>query len=42
VGVGRKANQVAQLNRLIERAIRKADYEQALVLREQLQKLKHS
>jgi excinuclease ABC subunit B len=42
VGVGRKANQVAQLNRLMERAIRKADYEQALVLREQLQKLKHS
>jgi protein-arginine kinase activator protein McsA len=26
----------------MERAIRKADYEQALVLREQLQKLKHS
>ncbi|MCC6934604.1 MAG: excinuclease ABC subunit UvrB [Candidatus Yanofskybacteria bacterium] len=42
IGVGRKANQIAQLNKLMERAIRKLDYEQALLLREQIQKLKHS
>ena len=41
VGIGRKANQIAQLNKLMERAIRKLDYEQALLLREQIQKLKH-
>ncbi|MCC6405472.1 MAG: excinuclease ABC subunit UvrB [Candidatus Yanofskybacteria bacterium] len=41
-GVGRKANQIATLNKMMERAIRKLDYEQALLLREQIQKLKHS
>lgn len=42
IGVGRKAQQLATLNKLMERAIRKLDYDQALVLREQIQKLKHS
>ncbi len=42
IGIGRKAQQVAQLNKLMERAIRRLDYEQALLLREQIQKLKHS
>lgn len=41
VGIGRKAQHLAQLNKLMERAIRKLDYEQALLLREQIQKLKH-
>jgi len=41
VGVGRKSNQIAQLNKLMERAVRKLDYEQALLIREQIQKLKH-
>ncbi len=41
VGIGRKANHIAQLNKLMERAIRKLDYDQALLLREQIQKLKH-
>jgi excinuclease ABC subunit B len=42
VGVGRKANQMLQLNKLMERAIRKLDYEQAMLLRDQIQKLKHA
>ncbi len=41
VSTGRRANQILQLNKLMERAIRKLDYEQALLIREQLQKLKH-
>jgi excinuclease ABC subunit B len=41
IGIGRKANQIAQLNKLMERAIRKLDYEQALIIREQIQKMKH-
>jgi len=41
VGIGRKANHIAQLNKLMERAIRKLDYEQALLMREQIQKIKH-
>lgn len=41
VGVGRKATQIAQLNKLMERAVRKLDYEQALLIREQIQKMKH-
>jgi excinuclease ABC subunit B len=42
VGGSRRANQLATLNKLMERAIRKLDYEQALLIREQIQKLKHS
>ena len=41
VGIGRKAQHLTQLNKLMERAIRKLDYEQALLLREQIQKIKH-
>jgi excinuclease ABC subunit B len=41
VGVGRKASYLNQLNKLMERAIRKLDYEQALIIREKIQKLKH-
>ena len=41
VGVGRKANQIASLNKLMERAIRKLDYEQAMLLRDEIQRLKH-
>jgi len=41
IGVGRKAQQIAQLNKLMERAIRKLDYDQALLIRDQIQKLKH-
>lgn len=41
VGVGRKANQIVQLTKLMERAIRKLEYDQALLIREQIQKLKH-
>ena len=39
---GRKQTMVVQLTKLMGKAIRKMDYEQALVLREQIQKLKHS
>jgi len=39
---GRKQSMLVQLTKLMEKAIRKMDYEQALVLREQIQKLKHS
>jgi excinuclease ABC subunit B len=38
---GRKATQLVQLTKLMERAVRKLDYEQALLIREQIQKLKH-
>jgi excinuclease ABC subunit B len=41
VGIGRKANQLLQLNKMMERAIRKLDYEQAMLLRDQIQRLKH-
>jgi excinuclease ABC subunit B len=41
VGTGRRAQHIAQLNKLMERAIRKLDYDQALLLRDQIQKLKH-
>ncbi|HXK37148.1 MAG TPA: excinuclease ABC subunit UvrB [Candidatus Paceibacterota bacterium] len=41
IGVGRKAQQINQLTKLMERAVRKLDYEQALLLRDQIQKLKH-
>ncbi len=41
VGVGRRAGYIDQLNKLMERAIRKLDYEQALLIRDQIQKLKH-
>lgn len=37
-----KAGQIVQLNKLMERAIRKLDYEQALLIRERIQKIKHS
>lgn len=42
IGVGRRAGYIEQLNKLMERAIRKLDYEQALLIRDQIQKLKHS
>lgn len=42
VGGGRRAVQLAQLTKLMERAIRKLDYDQALLLRDQIQKIKHS
>jgi excinuclease ABC subunit B len=42
IGVGRKAQQLVQLTKLMERAMRKLDYEQALMLREQIQKIKHA
>ncbi|MEK7637982.1 MAG: excinuclease ABC subunit UvrB [Patescibacteria group bacterium] len=41
IGVGRRAGYIDQLNKLMERAIRKLDYEQALLIRDQIQKLKH-
>ncbi len=41
-GGGRRANQLVQLTKLMERAIRKLDYDQALLIREQIQKLKHA
>ncbi len=37
----RKQNTLKELTRLMERAIRKLDYDQALLLREQIQKLKN-
>ncbi len=37
----RKQAQIVQLTKLMDRAARKLDYEQALLLREQIQKLKH-
>ncbi|HXV27078.1 MAG TPA: excinuclease ABC subunit UvrB [Candidatus Paceibacterota bacterium] len=40
-GTGRRAQQLTQLNKLMERAIRKMDYDQALLLREKIQALKH-
>ncbi len=41
IGVGRKAQQIATLNKLMERAIRRLEYEQAMLIRDQIQKLKH-
>jgi excinuclease ABC subunit B len=41
IGVGRKANHIAQLNKLMERAVRKLDYSQAMMLRDEIQRLKH-
>lgn len=41
ISVGRRAGYIEQLNKLMERAIRKLDYEQALLIRDQIQKLKH-
>ncbi len=41
IGVGRRAGYIDQLNKLMERAVRKLDYEQALLIRDQIQKLKH-
>ena len=38
----RKQVQITQLTKLMEKAARKLDYEQALMIREQIQKLKHS
>lgn len=40
VGSSRRAKQLAQLNKLMERAIRRMEYEQAMLLRERIQKLK--
>jgi excinuclease ABC subunit B len=40
VGSSRRAKQLAQLNRLMERAIRRMEYEQAMLLRERIQSLK--
>lgn len=42
IGVGRRANQIAQLNKLMERAVRKLDYEQAMLIRDQILALKQS
>jgi excinuclease ABC subunit B len=42
VSGGRKANQLFQLTKMMERAIRKLDYEQALLLRDQIQRIKHA
>ena len=42
VGIGRKSQQLAQLQKLMERAIRRLEYDQALLIREQIQKLKHA
>jgi excinuclease ABC subunit B len=41
IGVGRRAQHIAQLNKMMERAIRKLDYDQAMLLRDQIQKMKH-
>jgi protein-arginine kinase activator protein McsA len=41
VGVGRRAGYISQLNKLMERAIRKLDYEEAMLIRDRIQKLKH-
>lgn len=41
IGSGRKSQQIIQLTKMMERAVRKLDYEQALLLRDQIQKLKH-
>lgn len=40
VGSSRRAKQLAQLNKLMERAIRRMEYEQAMLLRERIQKIK--
>ncbi|HTP56828.1 MAG TPA: excinuclease ABC subunit UvrB [Candidatus Paceibacterota bacterium] len=42
IGIGRRSQQLTQLNKLMERAVRKLDYEQALMLRDQIQRLKHA
>ncbi|HUO75779.1 MAG TPA: excinuclease ABC subunit UvrB [Candidatus Paceibacterota bacterium] len=42
IGIGRRSQQLTQLTKLMERAVRKLDYEQALMLRDQIQRLKHS
>jgi excinuclease ABC subunit B len=42
IGVGRKAQQIATLTKLMERAVRKMNYDEALVIRDQIQKLKHA
>ena len=36
-----KNEKLTMLTKLMDRAIRKMDYDQAMVLREQIQKLKH-
>ncbi|MEK7125102.1 MAG: excinuclease ABC subunit UvrB [Patescibacteria group bacterium] len=41
-GNGTGSNKIAMLTKLMEKAVRKMDYEQAMVIREQIQKLKHS
>jgi excinuclease ABC subunit B len=37
-----KNRQIAMLQKMMERAVRKLDYDQAILLRDQIQKLKHS
>jgi len=41
VGSGRRAQQLGQLTKLMDRAIRKLDYEQAMLIREQIQRIRH-
>ena len=38
---GRKGQMLVQLTKMMDRAIRRMEYDQALILREQIQKLKH-